>query len=140
MKDTSFRILLFEDNTADVFLVRLALEEARLPFQLDVCGDGEEALRHLRRMEGGEASPPDALLLDMNLPKYGGIEILEQLRQGAIGASILVIVLTSSDSPKDRERAGALGVEHYFQKPADLAEFMRLGEVVQSVLIRTADA
>ena len=140
MKDTSFQILLFEDNDADVLLVRLALEEAGLPFQLEVCGDGEEGLRHLRRMEGGEVSPPDALLLDMNLPKYGGIEILGQLRQGAIGASILVIVLTSSDSPRDQERAGALGVEHYFQKPADLAEFMRLGEVVQNVLTRTAGA
>ena len=138
MKDRSVQVLLFEDNTADVFLVRLALEEAGLPFELEVCADGEEALRLLGRIETGEVSRPDALLLDMNLPKYGGREILERMRQGVIGSSIPVIVLTSSDSPKDRELAAAKGVEHYFQKPADLAEFMHLGEVVRSVLTRTA--
>jgi DNA-binding response OmpR family regulator len=89
-------------------------------------------------IEAGEVSRPDALLLDMNLPKYGGREILECMREGAIGSSILVIILTSSDSPRDRERAAALGVEHYFQKPADLAEFMRIGEVIRAVLLQTA--
>ena len=138
MKDGLFQILLFEDNAADVYLVRLALDEARLPFQLDVCVDGEEALRRLERMEAGEVERPDALLLDMNLPKYGGREILESMRQGVIGSSLLVIVLTSSDSPKDRELAAAKGVEHYFQKPADLVEFMHLGEVVRNVLMPTA--
>ena len=138
MKNDSFQVLLFEDNTADVLLVRLALEEAGLRFELEVCADGEEALRLLGRIETGEISRPDASLLDMNLPKYGGREILECMRQGVIGSSILVIVLTSSDSPKDRELAAAMGVEHYFQKPADLNEFMHLGEVVRSVLKLTA--
>ena len=138
MKDGSFQILLFEDNAADVFLVRMALDEAGLPFHLEVCSDGEAALRLVGHIEAGEASRPDALLLDMNLPKYGGREILECMREGAIGSSILVIILTSSDSPRDRERAAALGVEHYFQKPADLAEFMRIGEVIRAVLLQTA--
>jgi len=138
MKDGSFQILLFEDNAADAFLVRMALDEAGLPFQLEVCSDGEAALQQVELIEAGEASRPDALLLDMNLPKFGGREILERMRQGAIGASILVIILTSSDSPRDRERAAALGVEYYFQKPADLAQFMRIGEVVRTVLVQTA--
>jgi CheY-like chemotaxis protein len=138
MNESSFQILLFEDNAADVFLVRTALEETGLPFKLEVCSDGEDALALIGRIEAGEASRPDALLLDMNLPKYGGEEILERMRGGVRGSSILVIVLTSSDSPKDRERATALGVEHYFHKPADLDAYMRLGEIVRSALVRTA--
>lgn len=134
--DTPFRIFLFEDNDADVFLVRMAIDQAGLPFALTVCTDGEEAMTAVQRIESGEMESPDLLLLDMNLPRFGGDEILDRMRKGAKGRSFKVIVITSSDSPADRERARSLAVEHYFRKPVDLEEFLKLGQVVRAALMK----
>ena len=68
------RLLLVEDNDADVFLVRTALEECGLTYELQVCSDGEQALRLVARIRDGQVPCPDLLLLDLNLPKYGGAE------------------------------------------------------------------
>jgi len=131
-----FEILLFEDNAPDVFLVQTALDSAGLRFHLEVCSDGREGLNRLRESVDGRASWPDLLLLDLNLPKYDGEKILEQLRKVENGRKIPVVVLTSSDSPKDRERAASFGIEHFFRKPMDLDEFLQLGEIVKSVLAK----
>jgi CheY-like chemotaxis protein len=131
---SSSRILLAEDNAADVFLVRKALKKEDLDYQLEVFSDGEEVLRFLEMVEKEAAPCPALMLLDLNLPKRSGEEILESFRGTARCSSIPVIVLTSSDSPKDRERAASFGVAHYFRKPADLNEFMMLGPVIRKVL------
>lgn len=128
-----FRIFVAEDNEADVLLVQTALEEAGLDFELQVCSEGDEVVRRLEQIGAGEAPPPDLLLLDLNLPKYSGEEILERFRQNAKCASIPAIVITSSNSPRDRARADALGAT-YFRKSADLAEFMKLGELIRHEL------
>lgn len=133
-----FEILIFEDNAPDVFFVRTALEESGLAFKLEVCRDGEEGLKKIRSIEQDLASCPDLLLLDLNLPRYSGEKLLEELRRTDKGRAVAVVVMTSSDSPRDRERAGALGVDHYFQKPPDLDKFMVLGEVVKNLLMRVA--
>lgn len=133
MTNNRFHIIVVEDNEADVFLLRMALEEAGLPCELQVCSDGPDVLRLIDDVDAGSAPLPDLLLLDLNLPRCGGDRILQRFRQSAKCESTPVIVITSSDSPKDRARAAALGAT-YFRKPADLDEFMKIAEVVQRVL------
>jgi len=127
-------IVLAEDNAPDVFLVRTALEEVGLDFQLQVFPDGEQVLKFLADVEKGETPGPDVLLLDLNMPRSGGHEVLERFRKTPRGASTSVIVITSSDSARDKELAASLGVDHFFRKPADLDEFMKLGTLVRQVL------
>ena len=134
-----FRILLIEDNDADVFLVQTALEESGLQFELAVCSDGEEAIRTVAQIQSGKAPCPDLLLLDMNLPKFGGDEILGFIEAGAGDESYSVVVITSSDSPVDRAQATAFGVDYYFRKPADLEQFLKLGEIVRATLLSRAE-
>lgn len=131
-----FQILLLEDNAADVFLVQTALESAGMRFHLEVCSDGSEGLSRIRDCIDRRASCPDLLLLDLNLPKVGGEKILEHLRKNeiGIGTKIPVLVLSSSDSPKDRQRAASFGIEHFFRKPPDLDEFLQLGQIIKSLL------
>jgi CheY-like chemotaxis protein len=73
-------------------------------------------------------------LLDLNLPRRTGDEILLKMRQSPEWTGVPVVVVTSSNSPHDRDRAARLGANHYFRKPADYEEFMRLGAVVRSVI------
>ena len=127
-------IVLTEDNAADVFLVRSALEDAGLAFRLHVISDGEQALRFLQTVETDQSACPDVLLLDLNLPKMSGADILRSLRENNHCSASSVVVLTSSDSPQDRARVAQLGVEHYFLKTASLDEFMKLGSIVRQVL------
>jgi CheY-like chemotaxis protein len=128
-------ILLAEDNDGDIFLVRRALEMRGVPHQLTVARNGEEALELLERAENGPSSEaPKLILLDLNLPKIDGTQVLSRLRKTSAFSGTPVIVLTSSDSPKDRESALALGANVYFRKPTDLQSFMHLGAVVEMVL------
>ena len=129
------RILLAEDNDGDVFLVRRALEKRGLVHELTVARNGEEALNLLNHSEQGpEAEALNLILLDLNLPKIDGIQVLSRIRKAEVLRGTPVIVLTSSDSPKDRESALAMGANAYFRKPTDLVSFMQLGEVVEGIL------
>jgi CheY-like chemotaxis protein len=129
------RILLAEDNDGDVFLVRRALEKRGLSFQLAVAHNGEEALRLLEVAEAGPtADVPALILLDLNLPRVDGGEVLARVRKIQAFSETLVIVITSSDSPQDRDLAMSLGANAYFRKPTDLNSFMQLGQVVEDAL------
>ncbi len=127
-------IVVAEDNATDVFLVRSALEQESIDCQLHVVSDGEQAVRFLEEVEVNAAPCPDLLLLDVNLPRIGGWEILERLRKSTKCSSLPVVVMTSSNSPDDKERAKRLALAHCFIKRADLQEFMKLGAVVREVL------
>lgn len=128
-------ILLAEDNPADVYLIREALREHRVDALVRVASDGREVLR-LISPEAGDAAVPhlDLIILDLNLPRHDGIEILEQLRGSATLAAVPVVVLTSSDSPRDQRTANQLGATCYLRKPSSLDEFLALGEVLKSLL------
>lgn len=127
-------ILLAEDNFGDVLLVQQALTEHQVDHELHVVKDGDEALQFLDRMGGaGEPPCPDVLLLDLNLPKVEGPQVLQQFRKHPACAQTPVIVVTSSDAPRDRRRVEALGVTAYFRKPSELAKFMRLGALVKEL-------
>ena len=136
----TLKILLAEDNLADILLVRKALEEYQVPHDLHVVRDGEEALTFIRSMGGPGGIPcPDIVLLDVNLPKVEGAEILSEFRKHPQCAETPVIVITSSDAHRDRERMAEFGIARYFRKPSDLDEFMKLGAVVLEVVERKSE-
>lgn len=125
-------IFLAEDNPADVYLIREALVAAKLNFSLERWADGEEALRALAQIEKSNL-PVSVILLDLNLPKVSGHELLAHVRESDQLRSTPVIILTSSDSPEDRAQTSALQVSHYFRKPTDFTEFLQLGVIVERV-------
>jgi CheY-like chemotaxis protein len=135
MGDARVEIVLVEDAEPDVYLVREALQMGGLDVALRVLDDGEKAVDFIEEVDRNQKMKcPQLLLLDLNLPKKTGAEVLERVRKSERCGHIPVIVLTSSDSPKDKEQTARLGATHYFRKPSRLAEFMRLGEVVRNLL------
>lgn len=128
-------VLLIEDNRADVLLITEALAEHAIPHQLHLAADGAEAIDFVARMgKPGEAPCPDILLLDLNLPKVDGADVLQEFRRHPQGVRTPVIVVSSSDAPRDRQNVGALGIAHYFKKPTDLEAFLRLGAIVKELV------
>lgn len=128
-------ILIAEDNPADVYLIRESLSEqtALDGFQVTVASDGEEALDYLlQRGDFADARRPDLIVLDLNLPKVDGIEILQTMRERPELAGIPVVVFTSSDSPVDRKATEQLGADQYITKPTDLDAFMQVGGALLS--------
>jgi CheY-like chemotaxis protein len=128
-------VLLVEDSAADTYLVRQSLKQHLKDFVLHVVDDGEKAFHLIETTEADESIQcPALLLLDLNLPKRSGREVLERLRSSSKCNHVPVVILTSSDSPADRAETARLGATAYFRKPTDLEEFMRIGEVVQNIL------
>jgi CheY-like chemotaxis protein len=124
-----------EDNAADIYLFRQALVRAGLTFDLTVIKDGGDALAFAKSHgENGENGALDLVVLDLNLPKIGGCEVLEALRQNADLSHLAVAVMTSSEASRDYEKCVALGVSRYITKPLDLEDFLQIGEIVKQVL------
>lgn len=128
-------ILLIEDNPADVDLLRRAFRSAQLDCELTVLEDGAEALALIRRLEmhGGEPAP-DLAVLDLNLPKNDGIEVLQAMRATSVFAHVPVAILSSSASSRERARIEQFGIGRYITKPPDLDEFLRIGFTLQELL------
>lgn len=136
-----FRIFLAEDNEADVYLLRLALKKAQVNADLIVVTDGAAALAFGRdpwKQPGGAL--PDLALLDLNLPKKNGAEVLEAMRLNPELADVPIVILTSSFSPLERAKMEKLGVARYLTKPPDLDGYMRIGGVVKEILLERAEA
>ena len=103
--------------------------------ELVVVEDGQAAIRYMDRIDGDQSvCSVDLALLDLNLPRATGSRVLTRIRQSRRCSGIPIIIVTSSDSPLDREAAAQLGATGYFQKPGDLAGFMYLGQVVRDAL------
>jgi CheY-like chemotaxis protein len=134
MNDQPARILMFEDNVPDVYLLREALKAAGVQFQLTHISDGEQAIQFLSAAGAGRAAAPDLVLLDLNLPKIDGHALLERIRGNERLERIPVVVFTASESPRDRQEMAALGVDHYLTKPPDLEQFMQVGEMIRQLL------
>ncbi len=124
-------ILLVEDNPGDVDLTIEALREARVHNELHVVSDGVEAIAYLRR-QGAHAGArlPDLILLDLNLPKKDGREVLAEIKSDPDLKHIPVVVLTSSDSERDVLQSYRVHANCYLKKPTDLERFL---EVVRSI-------
>lgn len=129
------QLFLAEDNLGDVLLVREALRRSAIGHELIVVRDGAEALRFIAQIgTGAQQKCPDLFLLDLNLPKVRGPEVLVEFRQREECTSIPVIVVSSSDAENDRMRMHEIGISHYFRKPYELEAFMELGAVVRRIL------
>src|SRR5262245_47823371 len=111
-------ILVAEDNPADVYLIQRAISEQGINRAVCVSRDGRDAMQLISR-EGPYAERDDLalIILDLNLPRHDGLEILERVRSTAELADVPVVVLTSSDSPQDRLMASQLGATCYLRKP-----------------------
>jgi two-component system, chemotaxis family, response regulator Rcp1 len=126
-------ILLVEDNPGDVRLTREALREGKVRNHLYVAADGVEALRFLRREgEHADAVRPDLILLDLNLPKKDGREVLEEIKGDPALRSIPVVVLTSSQAEQDICRAYDLHANCYVTKPVDLEQFITVVKSIEA--------
>ena len=129
------QVILVEDNPADADLVEEALAEAAVDCGLSVVRDGLKAIELIAGIDADPASLcPDLLLLDLNLPKVSGEEVLSHVRLSAKCRAAKVLVISSSDTAKDRERSIRLGANGYFHKPSNLEEFMKLGPRVRALL------
>ena len=130
-----FQIVVVEDNKADVFLVEQAMSAYEILADFQVITDGEEAIRRIKESKDSTAAwIPDLFLLDLNLPKRSGHEVLACIRQSANYGRIPVLIMTSSDSERDRQEAMRLGASGYFLKPNHLDKFLTLGVVVKDLL------
>ncbi|HVV44645.1 MAG TPA: response regulator [Bryobacteraceae bacterium] len=128
-------VLLVEDNPTDVFVIKDVLKEYGLDLQLSVATDGEEAVRYLQKIETDESSPcPALVLLDLNLPRIAGVDVLRKLRSEPRCHRTPVIVVSSSIADSDRRNSENLGVEAYFQKPGDLDAYGELARIIKDIL------
>lgn len=126
-------ILLVEDNPGDVRLTKEALKEGKVRNNLYVAPDGVEALRFLRREQGYENSVrPDLILLDLNLPKKDGRQVLEEIKSDAQLRTIPVVILTSSQAEQDICRAYDLHANCYVSKPVDLDQFITVVKSIEN--------
>jgi two-component system, response regulator len=119
------KILIVEDNPDDVELTRLAFEENHLANELVVAASGDEALELLFGGEGTEPIEVALVLLDLKLPRIGGIEVLRKIRGTERTRILPVVVLTSSDEERDIVESYRLGANSYVRKPVDYGEFVQ---------------
>ena len=130
------RLLVIEDNDGDVFLIKRALEENNIPAEVTVCRDGEAAVRLLNSVE--MESPPDAIIMDLSLPKLEGMDLLRKILHRPAFVGTPVMVFTSSPSPSDKRRVELLAGARYVQKPSGLDNFLReVAENVSSMFARS---
>jgi two-component system, chemotaxis family, response regulator Rcp1 len=124
-------VLLVEDSPGDVRLTREAFKDAKVLINLHVASDGAEAMAFLRReTEHANAARPDLILLDLNLPKKDGREVLQEIKENPALKTIPVVILTTSASEADILRSYRLHANCYITKPVDLPGFL---EVVKSI-------
>ena len=126
-------LLLVEDNPGDVRLTMEALKDGEVNHNLTVVKDGQEAIADLRRQgKYANAARPDLVLLDLNLPRKGGLEVLAEIKEDPDLKSIPVVVLTTSQAAQDVRRAYELHANCYIVKPVDLDQFMSVVQAIKS--------
>jgi CheY-like chemotaxis protein len=134
VRNRPLRVLVAEDNRADAVLIEQAFACNGIKAEFSFNKDGEEMIRSIDRIDADQQPGADVIILDLNLPRRDGFEVLEHLRQSSHCGGTPVIIVTSSDASRDRERTAALGIQGYFRKPSDYDEFMRLGELVRGIV------
>jgi CheY-like chemotaxis protein len=129
-------ILLVEDNSADVSLVEEALAEHHVRHALTVIRDGEKAIDYIDAVDLGNSTCPNLVILDLNLPRRSGQDVLRRMRLSTHCGDVPVIILSSSGAPKDRDEAKSLGATLYIKKPNDLAEYLSIGGTIKNLLAK----
>jgi two-component system, chemotaxis family, response regulator Rcp1 len=132
----SIQVLLVEDNPGDVRLTKEALKEGKMLNRVTVVGDGVEALSFLRRQgKYADAGQPDLILLDLNLPKKDGRQVLAEIKADPGLKRIPVVVLTTSSAEEDILKTYDLHANCYVTKPVDLEQFMRVVKSIEDFWI-----
>lgn len=131
-------ILLVEDSPSDVRLIREALKETPLQVDITVKRDGVEAMDHLHQVEQGLQSRPGLVLLDLNLPKKNGREVLAEVKSSPNLKQIPVLVMTSSRADEDVIEAYALNANCYITKPIDLNEYLTVVRAIEDFWFTSA--
>jgi len=138
MEGKEIDILLIEDNPGDARLLREALEECRMDHRLEVVTDGVEALRYLRREEPySRGFWPDLILLDLNLPRKDGREVLKEIKTDAVLRRIPVMILSTSEAEADILTAYDCHANCYICKPLDLEAFFEVAESIRRFWVDT---
>jgi len=132
---TAARILVIEDNGSDVFLLERALHKQDLRFELVHLLNGGQALAFIRRQGNyADAAIPNLILVDLNLSKYTGEDILHEIRSASHLGGIPVCVWSSSRSRRDEALLKDLGVTQFITKPSGLDQFMEIGKTIKDLL------
>ena len=130
-KKNNFKILLVEDNAADVRLTKQAIQKSELVSQLDVVKDGVEAIKFLQKSKKDyHIDHPDLILLDLNLPKKSGLELLKEIKEDEDLRRIPVVVLTISSNEEDLLKAYNLHANCFINKPLNIKEFYIIIEFI----------
>jgi len=124
------RILLIEDSNTDVFLIREALKEHHIEANISVAEDGAVARQLIDRENGC----PDLVVLDLNLPQVNGLTLVQTMRERGWCSRTTVVVLTSSESQRDRDQALALGARQFLNKASSFDDFLAIGRVFKELL------
>jgi two-component system, chemotaxis family, response regulator Rcp1 len=124
-------ILLVEDNPADVALTKRALKSGKVPYNVHVANDGADALAFLHDVENEQAPRPDLVLLDLNMPRVSGQEVLEKIKSNEKLASIPVVVLTTSRDEEDIAKTYKLHANSFITKPVDWQEFINVARLIE---------
>lgn len=127
-------VLLVEDNPADVKITQRAIKESGLPIDLIVVRDGQEAVEYLQQQgdhyESGSWRSPTLILLDLNLPRMNGREVLEHIRRSPSLRAVPVVVLTTSKRIEDVQQMYAAGANTYIEKPHDFQRFIQVLQMI----------
>jgi two-component system response regulator len=129
-------VLLVDDDPGDVLLVREAFEDHKVGNVLSVVSDGVEAMQYVRQ-EGSYAdvTRPDLMLLDLNLPRKSGIEVLSEIKNDPLLSTIPIVVLTTSEAEEDIVRAYKLHANAYITKPVDFEQFSQIVHQIDDFFI-----
>ena len=126
-------ILLVEDNPGDIRLVQETFKEGNVTNQLEIVRDGEEAINYMQQRDGySKATEPGMILLDLNLPKKNGIEVLNEIKSDPNLRKIPVVVLTASQAEEDVVKAYSGHANCYLTKPLDLDDFLKVVQAIKS--------
>lgn len=132
-------ILLIEDNPGDVRLTQEAFKEGKVNTKLDIVMDGVEAIKYLRKQGSyADSSTPDLILLDLNLPKRDGREVLEEIKADIELKRIPIVILTTSNAEQDIIKSYNLHVNCYINKPVDFDKFFDIIQKIQEFWLKTA--
>jgi len=138
-RDKNFNILLVEDNAADILLLEEAIADLGLELDLHVVNNGEEAMSYLMcRPPYEDAVRPDLILLDLNLPRKNGFDVLEEIKDDRYLLQIPVIILSTSRAEEDINRCYLLSANCFVNKPSDLEQFIEVMRSLASFWLNTA--
>jgi chemotaxis family two-component system response regulator Rcp1 len=128
------RIVIVEDNPADVFLEKEALLKHGILGDLVVLQDGEAGFEFIHEIDEGRIQAPDVFILDLSLPRRNGPELLEFIKRSRMCSRACVLIASSSHNPRDKAQVVEQGADRYFVKPSSFEDFMKIGEIVSDLL------